>query len=207
MISAETKKFVDSHLHLIDENRFQEFYDLLLAETSEAAIFSSYDVGQLTTMIMDCGVNPLNYLKNVPGYYLAGQTTPFHTFIIPEGVESIDTRAFHLSQIEEVILPKSCTYVGYKAFSGCQLLSEVTIKNPDMDISDEAFYHCQLDTIKYNGTAHQFMRSKLMKCAELLISTEVHCTDKVICYDAQCYPEVLKPVKTRGGMINNETED
>ncbi|MCL2086314.1 MAG: leucine-rich repeat protein [Oscillospiraceae bacterium] len=62
---------------------------------------------------------------------------------IPEGVTSIDDRAFfdHTGLLG-VTIPNSVTSIGNSAFSGCTGLTEITIPNSVTSIGDEAFRGC-----------------------------------------------------------------
>ena len=74
------------------------------------------------------------------------------TLIIPEGVETIATRGnvagrdigpfANLTNIKNVILPKSLKTIGNGAFYGCSNLTNIVIPNGVTSIGDYAFYGC-----------------------------------------------------------------
>ena len=94
-----------------------------------------------------------------------GNEVKFITYIIPEGVETIRSKAFYkcyelteitlpstLRTIEEkaffrcslkaVTLPDSLTFIGKDAFSYCTAIEELTIPAGVTQIDEYAFYNC-----------------------------------------------------------------
>ena len=64
--------------------------------------------------------------------------------IIPEGVKAIGNGAFNLSgyELEEVIIPKGCLYIGSEAFINCDKLKKVIIPEGLLAIEYRAFWGC-----------------------------------------------------------------
>jgi hypothetical protein len=86
---------------------------------------TSYDVNENNTLFKSIDGNL--YTKDGKTFlaYAAGKAND--TLVIPEGVTSIDDKAFTTCYyLEKVVLPASLTYIGSEAFKNCSLLEEVT---------------------------------------------------------------------------------
>jgi hypothetical protein len=86
---------------------------------------TSYDVNENNTLFKSIDGNL--YTKDGKTFlaYSAGKASD--TLVIPEGVTSIDDKAFTTCYyLEKVVLPASLTYIGSEAFKNCSLLEEVT---------------------------------------------------------------------------------
>lgn len=72
-------------------------------------------------------------------------------YIVPEGVEIIDTSAFeNCCNLTKVVLPSSLTTIEEKAFYDCSQLTTVEI-NSDICVNKESFYDCiSLSTIDFS---------------------------------------------------------
>lgn len=63
---------------------------------------------------------------------------------VPEGVVEIGRGAFYeMSDIEEIILPKSCTVIGSRAFFHCRALKTLTINGPVISFGADATWGCE----------------------------------------------------------------
>ena len=69
--------------------------------------------------------------------------TPLEAIKLPEGLETIETAAFgECGQLPELILPDSVTFVGERAFAGCEALASVTLSSGLTTIVDGLFNGC-----------------------------------------------------------------
>ena len=65
------------------------------------------------------------------------------SFVIPDGVTTIDSNAFYgCSSLISIIIPDSVTTIGYEAFYGCEKLTSVIIGDSVTMICNEAFGEC-----------------------------------------------------------------
>lgn len=112
------------------------------------------------------------------GHDLMGETGGLKHVVIPEGVTTIEWRAFCGDAIEEITIPESVTEVGNYVFDGCARLKTVHIKNTVIGnfmfpqctalsnvtvsaklqkIGENVFTYCTaLTTITFEGTTQQW---------------------------------------------------
>ena len=75
---------------------------------------------------------------------------------IPDSVKQIEEKAFFRSSIVDLVLPKSLEFIGKDAFAYCSGLKQITIPSNIKQIDDYAFYNCKelltvnIDTVKEN---------------------------------------------------------
>ena len=62
--------------------------------------------------------------------------------IVPEGVETLETSFYGMTNLTEVILPSTLKKIGLKCFRGCSNLKEITIPNSVETIDSTAFGAC-----------------------------------------------------------------
>lgn len=65
------------------------------------------------------------------------------TYQVPKGVTKIANRAFAYTSVEKVILPKTCTFIGNRAFFKCTKLKKINISNVKK-MGIHAFYNTKL---------------------------------------------------------------
>lgn len=72
---------------------------------------------------------------------------------VPDGVESIATKAFMKSEISTVVLPKSLKYIGDMAFKDCKVLNNVQLNEGLENIGYKSFSGCvSLEHIDFPST-------------------------------------------------------
>ena len=72
---------------------------------------------------------------------------------IPEGVDTISTRAFYGSKIDNIKLPKSMRVIGEEAFEDCHSLEYITFNKGIKLIFDNAFKSCdKLQSVSLPGS-------------------------------------------------------
>ncbi|HCR44361.1 MAG TPA: hypothetical protein DIV41_07245, partial [Ruminococcaceae bacterium] len=64
---------------------------------------------------------------NIDGSILASYKSSGGSVTIPDGVTEIGTDAFECSSVSDVKIPESVTKIDDGAFSGCSMLTEITI--------------------------------------------------------------------------------
>lgn len=147
----------------IDRNDFENVYEDLQYRSDfikkyKINIFSiPYLTSTVTSLLLEAGINPLNYLKSIPRYYLC-ENTEITTFTIPKNIHYISDYAFRsCSNLKSIILPKNIVDIGINSFEDCPKLIEVI----------------------YEGTKEEW--SKLQRINKILVEEVL--IKKIICSD------------------------
>lgn len=141
-------QFISENMQLIDENKWDEIYTLLHMEHYPLTIC------KFTNIILDSGINPLDYLNYIPRYYLGGDQE-LTSFIVPEGIIKIKESAFDTCRkLKKLVLPNSLTTIESSAFYYCNNLKEIfyngAIKEWQSKVRlspTDSFFDCGTDTI------------------------------------------------------------
>lgn len=167
-MNQKIKAFIENNVKLLEAEDFSQLY--------KKASQSYLEVGELTESFLDAGIDPLNYLTEIPFCYLAGilsvsvldipdyvtsmgdyafyGCSNLTTITIPNGITYIGNGEFWgCNSLTGIIIPDSVTSIGKYAFSGCTGLTSITIPNSVTSIGYEAFRDCSsLINITYKGT-------------------------------------------------------
>ncbi len=149
-------------------------------------------------------VDPENqYLKDVDGVLytkdgkrlIKAPAQMTGKYIVPEGVEEIETSAFQYSNLDEVILPESLKTIGYYGFQYSKL-KKVVIPKGMSELEDNAFSECsELEEFSFAGdTKFSYSRTDMDPEMEQRISGEAF-TRPAECYILAClktYPNIDK---------------
>ena len=89
--------------------------------------------------------------------------------VIPEGVESIDYRAFaSCNRLKSLSLPNTLTDIGEAAFAWCSNLTTVDIPNSVINIGDAAFSGCSsLTSVSLSSSMKTLNREVFQNCSSL----------------------------------------
>lgn len=197
-------EFLDSYSGEIESQDFLTIYESIGKEDN--TYNSNWD--KLIVDLLKLGVNPLEGLDRIPAYFFSNNTK-IKSIKIPETIRSIDIGAFNNSGIEEVIVPdlvmevydwafnecnnlkkailgEGLMSIGNRVFKGCKNLTEVHIKNPDLEeIGSRLFENClELKDIYFNGTLAQWR--KIMSISNDSFNTWNYFKIKVHCKDGIC---------------------
>lgn len=82
--------------------------------------------------------NSLEYISP----YLFAESTNLSEVYIPENVGSIPEKAFYLTGITSVTIPKNATVIGKHAFANCKQLKSVTLHEGILSVGTMAFEKC-----------------------------------------------------------------
>lgn len=125
------KQFILENSALIDTFQFDELYKKWIS------IYASFETYMLTQLLLNAGINPLDYMTTVP------------------------KKMYHTIPIKTVYIPSRITSIGYEAFEGCDSLTSITISDSVTSIGFNAFGYCSsLTSINYNGTTYQWENIK-----------------------------------------------
>lgn len=116
---TKTLGFIEDHINLIDQNKFDELYELAF----------EYDVlitSNITQLFLDSNIEHLSYMHSIPGKYLWG-IDEIRSFRIPSNITEIGAHAFHsATALRELIIPVSVTYIDASAFVSTDSLRYLT---------------------------------------------------------------------------------
>lgn len=103
------------------------------------------------TLGKDCfASNPISTVTFAPGRKTVGGfagCSSLENVVIPDGVQSIDERAFYNCRgIFDIEIPDSVTEIGASAFYGCTYLENVKLSENLVSIGNSAFYQCKAIT-------------------------------------------------------------
>lgn len=146
-MSPEIKTFIEQHkIELLDNNFTKLYKDVDYEYLTE-----------LSEVLLEAGINPLEYMPRVPNEFLFGAVHSIKDFKIPNNIVSIGKHAFSDTDLVEIVIPQGVKIVEDRAFSGCTELSVVYLPSSIEELGRSIFGRCfQLKTIVYNGTFDQF---------------------------------------------------
>ena len=107
-------------------NDTQELYKLAVDESVQGDLLDS-DIGELTSILMQAGIDPLLGMTEIPVGFLAYRGD-IKEFNIPRGITRIGLGAFEYTDLESITIPSSVGVIDRGAFYGCRNLK--TIKLP-----------------------------------------------------------------------------
>lgn len=126
-------------------NDTQELYKLA-ADASRQGDLSLRDIGELTSILMQAGINPLEGMTEIPVYFLYEQEG-IKSFNIPRGITKIGVSAFEHTDLESITIPNSVKVISTGAFRSCAGLK--TVKLPaGVELHVSAFSSSGLESIE-----------------------------------------------------------
>ena len=165
---------ISSIQEAINSGNFELIYNSLL----------SYDVkvSTFTYIMLSSGVNPLEFMDEVPKYYFYYPTSKereIKEIYIPDNVTKIKVYAFANSKIEKVRMSPNIVTIEPEAFFNCENLKEIVLPEKLEVIRKHAFGSClDLKNIRFEGTKKQLNEMYLLgdPFKEVATST-IHCID------------------------------
>ena len=152
-MNNQIKEFIERHIDKIEKNEFSDFF-----ETAATALPLYSDVGELSKLLEDAGIYPLDNLDCIPTAYFAGRQDVVR-YRTPSNVEEIRARAFQqCSNLKDLILYRDVKWVNAYICWNCNL-EYLEIQNPDIEFASRAFNDCTIRHIKFNGTKEQFINT------------------------------------------------
>ena len=146
-ISEDVLKFLN-RLDVQDalaQNDMQELYKLA-TDASRQGDLSIRDIGELTSILMQAGIDPLLGMTEIPTCFLYLQES-IKFFNIPQGITKINNYAFVYTDLESITIPNSVKVIERSAFYGCKNLK--TVKLPvGVELHRGAFSLSGLESIE-----------------------------------------------------------
>ena len=169
------REFIEKHIDIIESEDFTRLYDLAIVK------LPNYEMrmGELTKVLLDADINPLNHMTSVPDYYYSEFETSeaphvpnniteigefaffncdFETITIPSSVKKVRTSAFDFcTSLKTVIIEEGLESIGGNCFTDCTSLSQITLPKSLKRLAGSVFNRCpNLTTLKYNGTLDEW---------------------------------------------------
>ena len=119
------KHFIMDNITVIDRDQYQELYCKLKNTFKNEATLRTRE---LTEFLIDCNVNPLEYMPTVPHGYLCRSDLLDH-IVIPENIDLVGRAAFMDSDLKSVSFSdrSKCTHIIAYAFQSCHKLETVIL--------------------------------------------------------------------------------
>ena len=126
-------------------NDTQELYKLAVGRTNQGDLQAS-DIGELTSILMQAGIDPLLGMTEIPMCFLCGQKG-IKEFNIPMGITKINGYAFENTDLESITIPSSVGEIGSSTFYNCEDLK--TVKLPaGVELRGHVFSSSGLESIE-----------------------------------------------------------
>ena len=173
-ISNEAKSLIEKYIEYIETEDYADLYDLIWTD-EDCTNFGT--VGEITALLENIDINPLEYLDYIPlGYYSGVSKSEFN---IPKNIKEINDYAFESSSLKSIDIPFNIKYIGEGAFAYCEDLKYVNIDNPDIQIQYDAFDQCDIDKITYAGSRSDWEGFEFSSRAKFHV---VECSDGDVNY-------------------------
>ena len=138
----------------IESNNFEALYKEVNSIDEIDTGRTHYITSLITTLLINIGINPLLYLKEVPKYYMSDLDNV--NVDIPDNITSIGEYAFSFSDIKSIKLSKNLSTIKGGAFYNCTKLQNISLPSSLKQIDQDVFFNCSgLKDIKYEGTIRQ----------------------------------------------------
>ena len=127
---------------ILKNNLFESAFVALLGAT--IVVFLAFFSGPATVLAQtDEGESP-EYKLSEDGKTFERYLGSGETFVVPEGVESLQSMAFdRCVSLKSIALPESLTAIGNGAFWGCSSLESIAIPNAVASIGENPFNECR----------------------------------------------------------------
>lgn len=175
IVLKKLQDILQENAELLNTYDFKKLYDV----ANKSLMNTSMYISNLTYLLMVAGIDPLEYMDEIPRDYLA-HNSDLISIDIPGNIKSIGKYAFrNCKNLETIAISNGVTTIGYEAFKNCSSLTSVTIGNNVTSINYRTFDECSsLKSITYKGTMEQWNNllegDKLEGVAKNCI---IHCSD------------------------------
>lgn len=105
----------------IDELNLDDLYENANTYSDTNGVFVT---SRLTRLLYNIGIDPLDYLTEVPAYFM-NYVQARIDLILPNNITAIGDFAFADSWLHTLTIPTTCKYFGSRVFSNCKNLSYI----------------------------------------------------------------------------------
>ena len=131
-------EFVQNHKENFKLQDYRGIYeDALIAFKDDKK-----QIGKLTDICYNSGINPLQHLLYIPSYFMYGSSYD-KVFYVPKNIQVINEFAFSMCKLSGVIMYDGVYIIQNNSFTHCHNLTEVQLSNTIQRIEKGAFEHCR----------------------------------------------------------------
>lgn len=127
------QKFIEENINYIEAENFDVVY------YKANSIDLNINIGELTDVFYDAGIDPLASLTEIPPLFLDG--SKITALVVPENIKKILKAGLSFSRVEHLELHDDCE-LSEMCFHNSEIKS-VRIPNIMNEVPDECFYNCQ----------------------------------------------------------------
>lgn len=159
-MNQTVEEFISARIDLIDVNEWNEIY------TDTEQFLLGRDIGAFTDYMYAAGIDPLDYLEDVPDHFLFyGSLINPH---IPSHIKAIGHSAFGNSSVESVVIPNECERIFSYAFVKCENLKSIHLGDKVKSIGANCFFDCKnLSEINFPKSLFEISASAFKWCDSL----------------------------------------
>lgn len=141
-MSPQVKKFIEENIEYINRAEFKLLYISLNAmwNSFSSTAETSRQISEFTEVMLNAGIDPLDYLEWIPECYLYKSNTYIKNLSSNKKLNDIAANAFYLNSVLETVNVNT-EYVSRNAFCSCANLRSVRLQST-IDIELDAFGSC-----------------------------------------------------------------
>ena len=121
-MNQKVKAFLKDVKDLLNDCEFNKIYLKCRSE------LQPFEVGEFTSILLACNINPLLYMHEVPDFFLY-ENQNIESIVIPNNIKDINVGAFSRSQIKEISIPSSVMQIRMNAFGQCDQLERIHLED------------------------------------------------------------------------------
>lgn len=132
-MTDNVKQFIEENIDLIEFNNFDELF-----RRANLDLADCLEIGELSKILEDAEIYPLNYLNYVPDHYMYG--TDIEIFAPRVGIKYICNGAFRFcDNLISIDLPEGTKVIYSHAFEDCPNIKELNLPSSLRQIDSTAF--------------------------------------------------------------------
>ena len=187
-ISSDAKIILNKYKEEINSGNFKLIYnDFLMLDDARLT-------SEISQIFLNSGINPLNYLDEVPANFLT--TAEIDSITIPNGITKIKNFAFSGTKLTRIEIPNSVTYMGINVFQDCKELKSITFSNALKAIPKNACLDCtSLSYVEIPEGVEKIMQRAFFGCDKL---NNVTIPKSIKFIDVVAFPDNLEELTYSG---------
>lgn len=147
---TDIEKFLLKYMDLIEDNKFEDLYEQARIEFPTTGNINVIPL--LNSYFYQAGIDPLEYLKEIPAFFIQYREE-ITSINIPNHIVAIKDAAFRGLTIKEFIFPQNLTSLGNYVFCYNKNLTNIILPKKCSALGSYVFADCEnLIQVKYPGT-------------------------------------------------------